>query len=183
LQEGYAQKHDPKVAQIAGCSDHIIRTYVNEATGVLITAMVLYGNAEAVSGHTPEVCYPAAGYRMVEGPATKDITVDGTTVSFRSSVYTRNEDGSTPREEVFYSFRHQGRWFADVENHWKVFRHRPSMYKIQTQRRIVPGENREHGNPTDDFLAALLSELEHRLAAGKPAPKETAAVRLPNGRS
>ncbi|MDR3633691.1 MAG: exosortase-associated EpsI family protein [Isosphaeraceae bacterium] len=160
---GTEQTLDPRVARIAGCSDHVIRTYVHEATGVQVTAMVLYGNAEAVSGHTPEVCYPSAGYGLLEGPIRRDVPLGESKASFRSSLFARGKEDSGDREEVYYAFRHEGQWFADAENHWKVFRHRPSMYKVQTQRQVVHGERRDLDNPSEAFLRALLPAIEGRL--------------------
>ena len=66
---------DPEVARIAGSSDHIVRTYLDEKTGEQASALVLYGLAAAVFGHTPDVCYPAAGYQLVKGPI--DRSIDG----------------------------------------------------------------------------------------------------------
>lgn len=178
--DGTEQTLDPRVARIAGCSDHVIRTYVHEATGVQVTAMVLYGNAEAVSGHTPEVCYPSAGYGLADGPTARDVALGESKASFRSCLFARGGEESSAREEVYCSFRHDGRWFADVENHWKVFRHRPSMYKVQTQRRVAYGEHRDLDNPTEAFLRELVPALERRLgtdaAVGTPAPSSGATA-------
>src|SRR3954470_15516325 len=66
LQEGGEGELDEAVKRVAGCSDSLIRTYRNEATGVSLTMLILYGPAKSVFGHTPEVCYPAAGYQAIE---------------------------------------------------------------------------------------------------------------------
>src|SRR3954447_12262923 len=63
LQEGGEGELDKEVKRVAGCNDSLIRTYRNATTGVNLTLLILYGPAKNVAGHTPEVCYPAAGYR------------------------------------------------------------------------------------------------------------------------
>src|SRR4051794_12051272 len=40
--EGGDQTLDPQVTKIAGSTDHIIRTYVDEATGVTLAVLVIY---------------------------------------------------------------------------------------------------------------------------------------------
>src|SRR5947209_1527475 len=40
---------DPEVARIAGSADHLIRTYVNKATGAEVKLLVLFGNATEVA--------------------------------------------------------------------------------------------------------------------------------------
>ena len=48
--------------QITGGTDHILRTYVDELTGVSLGVLVLFGPAEPVLPHVPEICYPANGF-------------------------------------------------------------------------------------------------------------------------
>ena len=59
---------DPKVARIAGSSDSIIRTYLDRKSGDQMSALVIYGLSQQVFAHTPDACYPAAGYQLVERP-------------------------------------------------------------------------------------------------------------------
>ena len=58
---------DPEVARIAGSSDHLIRTYVHQATGTGVTLLILFGPAQVVALHSADVCYPAIGYTPVGG--------------------------------------------------------------------------------------------------------------------
>ena len=65
--EGSDVQLDLDVARIAGSSDHIVRSYLDEKTGEQASVLLLYGLAAGVFGHTPEVCYPAAGYQARQG--------------------------------------------------------------------------------------------------------------------
>jgi hypothetical protein len=164
-QDGGEQSLDPEVARIAGCSDSVIRSYRNTRTGVSVTVLILFGPAQAVYGHTPEVCYPSAGYQLV-APALPRTVACGNrpAAGFRSEVFARQRDQRHRREEVYYSFRHGDRWSPDPFQNWKDFRHHPSMFKVQVQRPIAESEQRELNNPTEHFLALLLPEIERRLA-------------------
>jgi hypothetical protein len=165
-QDGAEQSLDPEVARIAGSTDSVIRAYRNARTGQVVTVLILFGPAQAVYGHAPEICYPAAGYRPVAAAISRPIPCGGDrpAAEFRSEVFARQRDERRVNEEVYYSFRYGDRWSPDPMKHWKDFRHHPSMFKVQVQRATSGTESRERNNPTEHFLALLLPEIERRLA-------------------
>jgi hypothetical protein len=170
LQEGGEKVLDPEVAQVAGCRDSLIRTYRNATTGVNVTALILFGPSKAVVGHTPEVCYPAAGYRMYRDPTLRSVALRPDAhgplpvAEFRTGVYAREREHRHWRDEVYYAFRHGDRWSPDAARHYKDFRHHPSMFKVQVQRPVSETERNEGNNPTEQFLALLIPQIESRIA-------------------
>jgi hypothetical protein len=158
--EGSEASLDPEIAQVTGCADHVIRTYVDELTGVGVTACVLYGRAESVSPHTPEVCYPSAGYVPYGEPALVQVEGSRGPAVFRTLAFVRGEGTAEERNEVLYSFLHDGRWSPITEGRWKEFRQRPRMIKVQIQRRVAEGERRDPVNPGAEFLQGLVLEVE-----------------------
>jgi Protein of unknown function (DUF3485) len=170
---------DPKVARIAGSTDSLIRTYVDGSTGVCLDVLVIYGSAELISSHRPEVCYPAVGYTLAETPIDQTVTsVDSKEFSLRSMWYARW--GKTQeRQEVFYTFRQNDRWSPHVDGNWKTLSRSPDLFKVQVQRRIADQERRyvsapnSQGasvvSPTVRFLAMFLPEIERQIkrAAGR----------------
>src|SRR5262249_18423147 len=121
------------------------------------------------------VCYPSAGYRPVAETLTRPLASGSgrPTAEFASQVYARRNDQRRWAQEVYFSFRYGDRWSSDPGRFWKEFRHNPSMFKVQIQRAVVESElsRRELNNPTEQFLALLLPEIERRIAQ---APKEPA---------
>ncbi len=67
---GEDQKLDPETLTIAGASSYVARTYTDKQTGVVLSMIVVYGSAERVIGHIPEVCFPAVGYSPATPPRT-----------------------------------------------------------------------------------------------------------------
>lgn len=183
--EGGDQRLDPKIAKIAGSSDHLIRTYIDDATGVSLTILVVYGNGQTLSGHVPEICYPSAGYPAAEPAINRAIKFDKTTAPFRSVVFTKTGGMEEDRQEVYYSFRHEGRWYPDAVADWKQFRYRPAMFKVQVARKMARTERRAVGkdeiNPTEQFLGDFLAIFEHKIreATGTVEPSEGVPVDLP----
>jgi hypothetical protein len=167
--EGSDASLDPRVARIAGSSDHLIRTYTHAATGQSLTVLVLFGPAQVVYAHQPAVCYPSAGYRPIADTLTRSVANgSGPPAEFCSQVYARQKDQQQGRQEVFYSFLHGSRWSIDPGRFWKDFRHHPSLFKVQTQRLVTESESttaeREQDNPTEQFLALVVPEIERRVA-------------------
>ena len=115
--DGGEMKLDSLTMRITGGTDHILRTYVDELTGVSLVVLVLFGPAEPVIPHTPEVCYPASGYQPADdadGSGRSSRRTGSSTSVFRSAVYAKSGGRAMLREGVYYSFRLEGQWSPDV---------------------------------------------------------------------
>src|SRR4051812_33865024 len=101
---------DSMTMRITGGTDHTMRTYVDELTGVSLVVLVLFGPAEPVIPHTPEVCYPSSGYQPVDDQVDRVIESkeEKITSVFRSAIYTKSGGRGMLREGVYYSFRLEG---------------------------------------------------------------------------
>jgi hypothetical protein len=188
-EEGMDGQLDPKVAQIAGANDYTERTYLNEKSGDQMTALILYGPAEKINGHMPEICYPAAGYESVEGPVDRELKVRGLKepVRYRWAIYMKRLGGSGSYEETYHTFYYNGKWIPDPSDQWKSFRYHPGMFRVLLTRPISGLSDEVHA-PSEALLGAFIQEIASRLApktaveAGKatpvsesPAPQGTGA--------
>jgi Protein of unknown function (DUF3485) len=172
---GADQKMDSKTIQIAGCSDYMSRMYADERTGVVVTALVAYGPAEKIVGHTPAVCFPAVGFEREAGPVDRAIGADGRSAELRSWVFIKPDPLAKERVNVYAAFRHAGHWTPDSSGSRKRFRHEPGMFKIQVERRIGSKERCDPGNPIEQFSSALIAEMERELAEGRGSGAEQVA--------
>ena len=162
--EGAEVTLDPQIARIAGSSDHVLRKYENAATGEKSTVLVLYGPSQLVWGHTPEVCYPTSGYKVVEPPRDLEIpNKSGGSPPFREGLYGMFKGGAATYHEAFYSFLNGGVWTPNMEPRWKQFRYNPGMFKIQVERQLKDVGARDEA--CNDLLAALVEEIELRSKA------------------
>lgn len=159
--EGVETTLDPEIARVAGSSDHVLRTYVNDETGERVTVLVLYGLASLVWGHTPEVCYPSVGFHPLVAPRDAPVALeDGKMVPFREALYGKSRAGSSSYHEVYYSFRNAGEWRTEMASQWKRFRTNPGMFKIQIERRVKRPELGDEA--CHDLLAGLVEAIEQR---------------------
>ena len=83
--EGSEATLEPDIARIAGASDYLIRTYVDEKSGESAVVMIIYGLAYRVWPHIPDVCYPANGFKSVPPLDDIDIQIPGTTTKCGSA--------------------------------------------------------------------------------------------------
>lgn len=183
--QGEEQKLAEETIEVAGCSDYMARSYVDDRTGVALSVLVAFGPAERVFPHPPTVCFPSFGYTAATGAQSHVVeassqanesddaleTADGP-VRFESVVYSKPTGGGAELVEVYYSFRHAGQWSPHASNTQKQFRHQPAMFKVQVQRPIAPREAGAQNSPIEDFLAELVPEIERRLAAAENQASE-----------
>ncbi len=155
---GEAFRIDEQIARGTGADQIVTRRYVNENTGAVVELILLYGPAGEMFIHSPEICYPSAGYELVAGPDLKEVD----TVPFRALAYRKGEGVSSDLQEVYYSWRHGGRWSPEVGIR-KRFERIPSMYKVHVARKATARERRDIGNPCESFLTFLMPELRNRL--------------------
>ncbi|WP_076351680.1 exosortase-associated EpsI family protein [Paludisphaera borealis] len=183
--EGAETVLDPEIAKLAGSTDHVLRTYADDQSGERVTVLVLYGPADAVWGHTPDICYPASGFKTVIPSREVQIPLEGASrsVAFREALYGKSLGGATMLQEVYYSFRNAGQWRSEMGSQWKQFRYFPGMFKIQIERRVKTAQLGD--SPAQSLLASLVEEIEKRSApdsAASPAVVATTAAAGPAGK-
>ena len=155
---------DPLTTRISGSTDHIMRTYVDEMTGVMLSVLVLFGPAEPVLPHTPQICYPSSGHKALGEPIDRDIKIgDDEFARFRSSVFAKAGGRAIIRNVVYHSFLLEKPWTPAIATQ-KFPRKNPGIFKIQIQRRIGEGETIGSNEPIEDFVQRLLPVLDKMIA-------------------
>jgi hypothetical protein len=163
---------EPEIARIAGASDYLIRTYVDEKTGDSAVVMILYGLASVVWPHSPDACYPAQGFGSISPSRDRDleIAVPGTqTVApFREQHFVKTRTGKVDYRQVYHSFLHAGRWGLDMAKDWKSFRYHPGMFRVQVQRQGTSSD-RIDDKSVRELLGQIVREIESRLGSSQKA--------------
>jgi hypothetical protein len=162
--QGEEQELDPDTLTIAGCSDYMLRRYVDDRTGVALTVLVSFGPAAKVFPHSPIVCYPSTGFKKRAGPSIRSIDAgDDESARFSVLAFARPDGGIDDLRQVYYSYWHDGRWDPESSQTKNRFFHRPAMFKIQVERPITFDEIEARSSPIDEFLEALVPEIDRRI--------------------
>jgi hypothetical protein len=177
---------DPEVARFAGSQSHILRTYVHDQSNEQVSVLILYGLAIKVNGHTPEICYPSAGYRLAAGPEDTQFLTPGSTTpeTFRSAIYSRKTGPIAEYSEACYTFLYHGKWTPDLSAQWKLFRYYPGVFKIQVQGPAT-GLDLKDESPAEALLKELVQAIDARIslvsAPATPGATPAQAARAPQG--
>lgn len=167
---------DDQTLRITGSTDYVIWKYKDELTGTQLSILVLYGPAEPVVPHTPQVCYPATGYQPIGPPADKQVKYGKDKVAtFRASEFVKTGGRDVIRSVVYHSFRLDGEWSPGIASR-RFPRRSPGVFKVQIQRRAVNSEGSlESSEPIEQFLRAFLPVLEAKVEQSARAAATVAA--------
>jgi Protein of unknown function (DUF3485) len=190
LVKGGERSLDELTMRITGGTDYVIRTFANDLTGVSVTILILFGPAEPVLPHTPQICYPATGFTPGDFPILRGIEFSRggldekgeplrDRADFLAATYSKANGRQPLREVVYHSFRLDGQWSPFIGQGRKFPRRNPGIFKVQIHRVIADSESVGEGDPIEQFLQLFLADLEAQIkaagvvgdAAGKDAPK------------
>jgi exosortase/archaeosortase family protein len=159
---GRAQPIDPREMTAAEVDGFLSRRYDNRRTGSRIGVLLVCGRPGPVAVHTPDVCYPGAGYEMAQTQPQKSALKLGAGHADADFLWAQfRHGGSITRDGllVWWSWNSTNKWSAP-DNARLAFADQPFLYKL-----YVISEITGQGDPADigaetDFLRQLLPELE-----------------------
>ena len=163
---------DPKELERAGAVGHVSRLYRNTRSKARVSAFVVSALPHDASGHTPDRCYPGAGFEIAEAEHRQSIPLaDGRIAETFTGTFRKT--GQTLR--VFWTYGVDGRWIApqiariELAGTSAVYK----LYAIIDETRLAGGQA-----PVvcADFLSALLPAFDAAVYGEKaaPAPEKTA---------
>src|SRR6478672_8959424 len=83
-------KSDEKVRQISGAVGEMMRTYSN-AAGEEVLVSIICARQRDIFYHTPERCYPAAGFDMQGEPQHEVVEIGNQTAEFFTTSFLKSE--------------------------------------------------------------------------------------------
>ena len=154
-----SQAIPPRELAIAGAVGHISRVYTNPTKGLTVSVLLLCGLPGDISPHTPDACYPGAGYTL--GNSERFVHRYGVperAAEFQTAFASRA--GTKPsRLRLFWAWHAPGGWSAPANARW-AFAAEPMLSKLY----IVRETGGVAVDPKDDscaqFLSLLLPELD-----------------------
>lgn len=155
---------DPVALAASGAVAHIARSYANSVTGAKISAFIVCATPHDASGHTPDRCYPGAGFEIAETEHRESIPLsDGRKAETFTGTFRKT--GETLR--VFWTYGIDNRWIApqiariELAGASAVYK----LYAIINETRLTPAQSQTF---CADFLSQALPEFDKALAADSP---------------
>lgn len=179
---------NPQELERAGAVGAVSRTYKNNLSKAQVSAFVVCATAHDASGHTPDRCYPGAGFQIGESEHRHEVTLpDGRSIETFTGTFIK--DGQTLR--IFWTYGVPRRSDTDrrdasapsepqAENTPVLSWIAPSiarialngeravykLYAIIDQTNLTGSVSMSTGT---DFVAAVLSAFDEQLAKARRA--------------
>ena len=163
---------DPKELKAAGAVGHISRLYRNDKSKARVSAFVVCALPYDASAHTPDRCYPGAGFEIGESEHRVSVELDEGRVA---EVFTGTFVKSDQTLRIFWTYGIPGEtpeapldWVAPQIARIALAGE-PSVYKlyaIADQTRIGPTQSMVE---CENFIAQLVPAFDAALQPGDPA--------------
>lgn len=150
---------DPRELERAGAVGHVSRTFRRGSDGAMVAAFVVCATPHHASGHTPDRCYPGAGFEIAETEHRATIALSDRR-SAEAFSGTFRKSGQTIR--VYWTYGVDGRWVApqiariELADAASVYK----LYAIVDETTLTAGAG---ARICDDFLRHLLPEFNAAL--------------------
>jgi Protein of unknown function (DUF3485) len=157
--QGTAFELPPKERAMAGAEACLARRYSNPARGVSVTVLLVGGLPGDISNHTPDVCYPGAGY-TTNSPSPFDYRYSPSNkhAGLRTALATRG--GVSPSVlRILWGWNASKGWTAPKEPRWS-FASEPWLCKLYVIRETAGSAVKPEDDPSKEFLAVFLPELD-----------------------
>jgi hypothetical protein len=159
---------DPNQLPVTDPGEMLLRRYVNRVTGSSVTLFLTVGRPGPVAtSHTPESCYPGAGFSYAVPTAARSIPTgpDGRPQQFRVATFSKTETASPLHVRVFWSWSATGAWQTPAYPRLTFARQR-RLYKLYVIRPLLRPTEPLDDDPALSFIQALVPELDRALFAG-----------------
>ena len=165
---------DKKILEMAGAVGSLSRTYKKGSD--VVNIFIVCGRLQDVFYHTPDRCYPAAGYEMGGDKERQQFeATNGKVAEFFTSTFMKSDPTGTKNERVFWSWNARGQWAAP-DNEKRGFAGQRAIYKMYVIAPVVSGTERiGEKDVTVEFIRQFVPELEKSLAPATGG-SETAAT-------
>lgn len=165
------QQDDSQMAR-AGLVAYVSREFENQKTGAKVRVLVACGRVHDVVIHTPDQCYVAAGFKAEHESHTNGVHYGERKGEFRGALFTREEGGSQEREDILWSFSHDGEWKAPISARME-FANATALYKVYVM--MPPGQASGGMAANEHFLKDFLPELDKVLFSKQKSAEEAEA--------
>jgi hypothetical protein len=143
---------------MAGAVACLARRYTNPSRGVTVTVLLVGGLSGRIATHTPDACYPGAGYTLdASAPFEYRPGPDQPPAGFRTALAKRG--GTSPSVlRIFWSWHSSKGWAAPEDARWS-FASEPALCKLYIIRETAGAVVEPASDPCNDFLRVFLPEL------------------------
>jgi hypothetical protein len=136
---------------------------------------LIVGHSRDVCRHTPNICYPASGFRQDGGQLHHRWTQDdGKPADFFTGKFIKDDMRGRHAERVFWAWNHPetNKWEApgDPRQHYGLSR---ALYKVYFTSNVLSSEGAAEDNVAAEFAKVMLPEIDKALFPEASAASKT----------
>jgi hypothetical protein len=142
------------------------RRYEETTTGRVVSLLLVCGRPGPLSVHTPDACYPGAGFALMTAPeeTTVPLPASAEAAVFWKARFARLQNGVHDQLRIYWSWNAGTGWQA-VESPRLRFARFPVLYKLYVVSALAPADTQQPQDAGLEFLRQLLPVLEPIVAA------------------
>ncbi|HEX3728015.1 MAG TPA: EpsI family protein [Pirellulales bacterium] len=176
------EQSDEKILKIAGAEGELVRTYKN-ANGDMVRVSMICARLQDIFYHSPDRCYPAAGFEMQGEPQPEVFEIGDTTAEFFTTSFLKSEPTGTHSERGYWAWSGDGTWKASKNPKLEFANDAHALFKLYIFA-SVPALTKQKSGDHDfcqDFIRAFVPAVERALRpalvkAGRVKPEATDTV-------
>lgn len=163
----YAANDWPSEMPVKERSRVTCKQYLSPSGRTPATVSITSGPAGAVSTHTPDVCYPGSGFKMVRQPRTESIDLPGGgTATYLVAEFEKKTATTYDRHRVRWSWTTDGTWTVPSNPRFAFFT-APELFKLYVVTAVPPEEadKKEDDSPAvKAFVVAAFGQYANLLS-------------------
>jgi len=171
---GKPSELDPRALKLAAIDGYVARNYENRRDGTKMMVLLVSGRPGPISLHTPDICYPGAGFEAVSDPVVEVLEpVPGATPARFQTTKFRNSGVAAPTTlRILWTWNATGTWQAP-ENPRLQFAPYKVLYKLYVIHEMSSTDEPREDLVCKQFISQLLPEFDRALF---PHPARVAAI-------
>jgi len=167
--EGEDLPVDEVVRETAGAVNYVSRRYTHSTTGKKVVLWLIVGHSRDIVRHTPNACYPSAGFRQVGSTLLQDFEYKGDKeAKFFTAKFEKEDAFSKHTERVFWAWNHpdENEWDAPtVADGGARFKYGLAkvLYKLYFTSTVLADEDEIADSAAYDFAEVMLPAIDAAL--------------------
>ncbi len=171
-----SQAIPPRHLASAGAVGHLSRTYTHSTKGLSVSVLLLCGLPGDISTHTPDVCYPGAGYTLETTQSyVHQYSLPKQTAEFQTAIARRTGTKSSSLR-IYWTWHGSSGWSAPSNPRW-AFAAEPLLSKLYILRETGGADLDPKNDPCAQFLSLLLPELDRVISTSdRPTGAKSSSI-------
>jgi hypothetical protein len=162
---GEDQPVDEQNRKTAGAVNYVSRFYRNEETGREVRLWLIVGHSRDIVRHTPNICYPNAGFRQDSPEIRHQVPLEGKEpAQFYTAKFIKENALGRVAERVFWAWNHPetNKWESpeSARHHYGLSK---ALYKVYFTSNVLGDEKTVGDNIAAEFAEVMLPEIDKAL--------------------